>query len=138
MKLDRLHIGLIVVISALSFTVLYSGSGRLASGPTLEQKQRCAEDGARVHERLEVEFASADGGTLYEPKYYFNSKLDTCLYVGGALSGGEHIVIQEWVKDVYTNEDIIYRSAVDNEEITFGGATPAEEFRIRKAELIGE
>ncbi len=82
---------------------------------------KCFEDGKKFHK----EYVDSNKGYYFEPKYNYNKKIEKCLYSGGygdslvhswkeANSGNNH-----WdriVKDVYTNEMVLYASDFYNTE----------------------
>ncbi len=98
-------------------------------------KQECQKAGDKLYQ-ADVNSLGQNG--LFVPKYAYNKSLNTCLYFGGHI---EKDWINKWIKDSFTNEEIIsfMRSG---EQVILGDTCPSclsnEDFDERKRKLFGE
>lgn len=98
-------------------------------------KQECQKAGDKLYQ---ADVKSSGENSLFVPEYAYNKSLNTCLYFGGYVAKDW---INKWVKDSFTNEEIIsfMRSG---EQVILGSACPSclsnEAFDERKRELFNE
>ena len=98
-------------------------------------KQECQKAGDKLYQE-DVE--SLGQNSLFVPEYAYSKSLNTCLYFGGHVAKDW---INKWVKDSFTNEEIIsfMRSG---EQVILGSTCPSclsnEAFDKKKQELFNE
>jgi len=98
-------------------------------------KQECQKAGDKLYQE-DVE--SLGQNSLFVPEYAYSKSLNTCLYFGGHVAKDW---INKWVKDSYTNEEIIsFMSSGD--KVLIGSTCPSclsnEAFDKKKQELFNE
>lgn len=110
----------------------------------MENQQKCKDTGQKAYEADK----KAHGGELYEPQFAYNANLNTCLYGGGymntykicdggLLSDCTRGSWERFVRDAYTNNDII---AIVNWNIDGEWSHPVEditEFEEQYNKLMG-
>lgn len=121
---------LLLIIVIVAITAIYL-LFRKPEDP-LAVKQRCQEAGLPLYERDRKDVDGSDA-TLFEPEFGYSKELKTCLYAGGLLGTRDGITtIIKWVKDSYSNQELISYSEVNGE--AFAGSR--QEFERRKQELF--
>lgn len=129
---------LLVSVSALYYFVVFLPQQRTQGRERdflFSMKQECQKAGDKLYQ---ADVKSMGANSLFVPEYAYNKSLNTCLYFGGHI---EKDWINKWVKDSFTNEEIIsfMRSG---EQVVLGSTCPSclsnEAFDERKRELFGE
>lgn len=129
-----------IIISLLILMLVGLGYLYLRDIPSstgyIAMKERCRKVGSEVHQGIVDEYKNNDPDTtLLRAEYVYSTELDTCLYTSGAISVGQtgNTIVQNWIMDSYTNQELFSYSAVNGED--FGGLS-AEEFDRQKAILF--
>ncbi len=81
---------------------------------------------------------------MFNPIYGYNNELNTCLYYGGYMDSNSAIIYTfKWIKDSYTNKEILSYNGTNESsvDLTYCGdscVATLEEFEQRKKELLGQ
>jgi len=100
-------------------------------------KQKCREEGNKTYQEDEKEKGS---GSLCVPQYSYNKELNTCLYYGCFIASDGKFM-EKWVKDVFTNEEIIMIILLEGKPgttICSECVSSIEEFNRQKEELFSQ
>lgn len=90
----------------------------------LQNQKSCAEDGQKYFQRRVDE--GKKGGIVFEDKgeYIFNSKMNTCLYMGNYYTSSDKVLKSgayvRYITDIYTNKNLVFwsRDVVSGKDIT--------------------
>lgn len=136
-KISIIIIVLIIILSLFYYLIFF-----LFPEKEIKQMTRCREIGNKVYQqdKEEWEDKNSEGENVillvYEPEYYFNKRLNTCLYYGGYKIYYKDLVRgREFVKNSFTNEKIIFR-AILNDKLLSG--LSIDEFNSQKQKLFNE
>ena len=129
---------LLVAVSAIYYFVVFLPQQRTQDKERdflFSMRQECQKAGDKLYQ---ADVKSLGQNSLFVPEYAYSKSLNACLYFGGHVAKDW---INKWVKDSYTNEEIIsfMRSG---EQVVLGGTCPSclsnENFDERKRELFNE
>ena len=102
LKNNKTFIAIIIGAFMIGGFIYLSNTGR----ESLSMKEKCRELGGKLYEQ-DKEKHSVKEFSLFEPKYIYNKKLDTCLYSAGSKHK-ESGMWARWIKDALTNEDLAF------------------------------
>lgn len=104
-----------------------------------ENQEKCREIGTKIYKDDLKDYRNY---VVYEPKYKFSRKLNTCLYSGGystQVGSALENDWERWVKDSFTNEKIISVLYLhDLHKNNEGKIKQIEEFWKKNEELFNE
>ena len=138
LKISAIVAILLVGVSALYYFLVFLPQQRTQDKERdflFSMRQECQKAGDKLYQ---ADVKSLGQNSLFVPEYAYNKLLNTCLYFGGHI---EKDWINKWVKDSFTNEEIIsfMRSG---EQVVLGSTCPSclsnEDFDERKSELFNE
>ena len=138
LKISAIVAILLVGGSALYYFLVFSPQQQTQNQERdflFSMKQECQKAGDKLYQ---ADIKSLGQNSLFVPEYAYNKSLNTCLYFSGHIKKDW---INKWVKDSFTNEEIIsfMRS---REQVILGSTCPSclsnEDFDERKRELFGE
>jgi len=103
-------------------------------------QSKCREMGEKLYNKGVEDLGEY---SVFNPEYYYNKKLNTCLYAGGYIKKD---YLEKLVRDSFTNKPIITfiemaRENGEREVITFGCpecVSSNEEFEQQKQKLFSE
>lgn len=129
---------LLVAVSAIYYFVVFLPQQRTQDKERdflFSMRQECQKAGDKLYQ---ADVKSLGQNSLFVPEYAYSKSLNTCLYFGGHVAKDW---INKWVKDSYTNEEIIsFMSSGD--KVLIGSTCPSclsnEAFDKKKQELFNE
>jgi amino acid transporter len=128
-----------IVLVVFIILIISSVKNKQTKTTSLDLKIKCEEKGSNLYNQ-DIEDSNSEY-TVFNPEYYYNKKLDTCLYSGGIL--GNDGYLEKWVKDSLTNKTLVNFIITGTDQVFYGSACPecvysVEEFDEQKEKLLNE
>lgn len=120
-------------VVAIAMILTGGGCANLQKDTAYERKTECYRLGKEYHEKHEKELGDS---SALNPRYHYNEAMQTCIYAGGSISGGDKPVFMKFVVDLYTNKTLA-------ETVSVGGQLmpnmmSADQYQQKEKELLEE
>ena len=132
LKNNKIFIAIIIGAFIVGGFIYLSNIGE----ESLSMKEKCRELGEKLYEQDKESYVGREG-FLFEPKYTYNKKLDTCLYSAGwkEKEGG---IWARWIKNAFTNESLAFTTYFPNSTDKEVQNENVDKFWDKHHELFGE
>ena len=144
-NLNKLIVVSVVLLLPAIYYFGYFLPGQKEEARIFSMQQKCREVGEKLYKE---DIASNDPleSIIWGPEYYYNKRLNTCLYynrISFLPSNIETSSVQSFVKDSFTNKVLLLwywkRFNEDREVVACGVCVPTEEeFYARKEALFSQ